>query len=413
MKLSRICNLGILLLLVQISSVQALPIFQNLVLVSAVLPSSRSVTVGTTATAFATIINADSSNATGCRITPITSVAADFFFQTTDPATNALTGTRDASVDIAPGAAQTFVFGFTPTAAFGSTDIHLQYSCTNANDASVVTGLNTLLLSASNTPTADIVALVATVKNDGVVHLSDITDTGAFAVASVNVGASDSLMVSVDTGSATLPIVTSICETDPATSVCINPTTPTTGDVSLTIDANATPTFAVFVQGSEDVAVDPANKRVFVRFKDASGVTRGSTNVAIDSVPDIIGTFTGTIDSTFTNCQDPDNNGTDVGGLTLSIQNQSGSSFSGTNTSVETEDGITTTEVITITGTVDASGVVSGSGTNEVFESGFDDAVITFTFSGQLTGNTLTVAVSGQVTTGETCILTGSFTGTR
>ena len=255
----------------------------NVVLVSSILPASRSVTVGNIATAFATIINAGSSDATGCRITPITSVAADFFFQITDPATNALTGTRDTSVDIAAGAAQTFVFGFTPTAAFDSTDVRLRFSCTDASDAGVVTGLNTLLLSASDTPIPDMVALVATINNDGIVHIPGTTGTGFFAVASVNVGSSDTLMVSVDTGTATLPTVTSICETDPATSVCINPTDPTTGDVTLTIDANATPTFAVFVEGTETIAFDPANKRVFVRFKDTGGVTRGSTSVAVQT----------------------------------------------------------------------------------------------------------------------------------
>ena len=102
-------------------------------------------------------------------------------------------------------------------------------------------------------------------------------------MASVNVGANDTLMVSVDTGTATLPIVTSLCETDPATAACINPSVPTTGEVTLTIGANATPTFSVFVQGMQDIALDPANKRVFVRFKDTGGVTRGSTSVAVQT----------------------------------------------------------------------------------------------------------------------------------
>jgi hypothetical protein len=32
------------------------------------------------------------------------------------------------------------------------------------------------------------------------------------------------------------------------------------------------------------VAPDPANKRIFVRFRDANGVTRGSTSVAVTSL---------------------------------------------------------------------------------------------------------------------------------
>ena len=78
--------------------------------------------------------------------------------------------------------------------------------------------------------------------------------------------------------------MTTICETDPATGVCTNPTTPTTGDVTLTIGANVTSTFAVFVQGSQDITLNAATKRVFVRFKDAAGVTRGSTSVAVETV---------------------------------------------------------------------------------------------------------------------------------
>ena len=102
-------------------------------------------------------------------------------------------------------------------------------------------------------------------------------------MASVNVGASDTLMVSVDTGNATVPIVTSLCQTDPGTGACVNPTTPTTGEVTLTIDANETPTFSVFVEGMEEISPDLANKRIFVRFRDAGGVTRGSTSVAVQT----------------------------------------------------------------------------------------------------------------------------------
>jgi hypothetical protein len=64
--------------------------------VAAVLPSSRSVTVGTPATAFATIINTGSVTASNCRLVPLTSIPATFAFQTTNPATNAVTGTPDA-----------------------------------------------------------------------------------------------------------------------------------------------------------------------------------------------------------------------------------------------------------------------------------------------------------------------------
>ena len=50
--------------------------------------------------------------------------------------------------------------------------------------------------------------------------------------------------------------------------------------MTTTINANATPTFAVFVQGSGNVPFDPAANRIFVRFS-SGGVTRGSTSVAV------------------------------------------------------------------------------------------------------------------------------------
>ena len=48
--------------------------------------------VGATATAFATIINAGSTTANGCRISVLTNIAANFSYQATDPATNQVTG---------------------------------------------------------------------------------------------------------------------------------------------------------------------------------------------------------------------------------------------------------------------------------------------------------------------------------
>src|SRR5262249_45558992 len=67
---------------------------------AAVLPRSRWVQVGTTATAFATILNPADTVAHACGIAPVTTVPANFLFQTTDPTTNELVGTPDTPVDI-------------------------------------------------------------------------------------------------------------------------------------------------------------------------------------------------------------------------------------------------------------------------------------------------------------------------
>jgi hypothetical protein len=173
---------------------------------------------------------------------------------------------------------QSFVFALTPSAAIAPTDVQLSFDCANTDPAPINVGLNTLLLSASVTPVPDIVALAATATNDGIVNIPGTNGTGAFAVATVNVGVGGSITASADSGSTSLPLNIFLCETNPATAQCISAIGPS---VTTQINANATPTFAILVQGSGVVPFDPATNRVFVRFKDSGGVTRGSTSVAV------------------------------------------------------------------------------------------------------------------------------------
>ncbi len=209
---------------------------------------------------------------------PITGIPASFTFQTTNHTTNALTGSANTPVDIAPGAAQSFVIAFTGNAPFTPTDVQLGFACGNANAAAIASGLDTLLLSASSTPVPDIVALAATTSNDGIVDISSGSGVGAFAVATVNVGAAAGITASADTGSAALPVSLALCQTNPGSGQCL---APPSASVGATIAANATPTFAIFVSQSANVPFAPATNRIFVRFKDAGGVTRGSTSVAV------------------------------------------------------------------------------------------------------------------------------------
>jgi hypothetical protein len=135
-----------------------------------------------------------------------------------------------------------------------------------------------VLLSASATPVPDIVALAATSTNDGIANIPGTNGTGAFAVATANVGASGNITASADTGNTALPVSIVLCQTNPASGQCIsaiNTSVPTQ------INANATPTFGIFVQSNGNVPFDPATNRIFVRFKDGGGITRGSTSVAV------------------------------------------------------------------------------------------------------------------------------------
>jgi hypothetical protein len=249
-------------------------------LVSSVLPSSRSVAVGTTATAFATIINAGLGGGFNCSIAPTGSLPATFSYQTTNSATNAVTGTANTPVTIPAGAPQSFVIALTPTAPIAAADIQLSFSCQYGAGAPSETGLNTLFFSASTTPTPDVIALVATASNDGILHIGGNSGIGAFAVATDNVGAAGSITATANTGGATLPLSLALCETNPATGQCL---APPAASVTTTINANATPTFAIFGQASGSITFAPAASRIFVRFEDAGGVTRGSTSVAVET----------------------------------------------------------------------------------------------------------------------------------
>jgi streptogramin lyase len=250
-------------------------------LVAAVLPSSRSVQVGRTpATAFATIINSGASGANGCAIIPVTPVPASFVYQTTDPATNAPTGSPNSSVTIPAGGSQSFVIALTPNSPVVPTEVALGFDCAGGDAAPSGTGVNALLYSASATPVPDIVALAATATNDGILHISGPSGSNAFAVATVDVGASAAITATANTGSATLPLAISVCQTDPASGQCTSPVGPS---VTMTINAGATPTFAIFATESGLVPFDPANNRIFVTFSDAGGTIRGSTSVAVET----------------------------------------------------------------------------------------------------------------------------------
>src|SRR6185436_3854783 len=125
---------------------------------------------------------------TNCGLGLGSSIPAAFKYQTTNPATNAVTGAVNTPAGIPANGAQSYVFAITATAAFAPTDVPITAGCSNSGPAPTVIGLNTLLLSASATPVPDIVALAAS-GDPGIVNIPGTTGSGAFAVATVNVGA--------------------------------------------------------------------------------------------------------------------------------------------------------------------------------------------------------------------------------
>ena len=101
--------------------------------------------------------------------------------------------------------------------------------------------------------------------------------TARRSAAAVDVGSSGAVTVSADTGGAPLPLTLTVCQTDP-TARCLN--TPISS-VAAQLDANAAATFSVFARASGTVAFNPATYRIFLRFRDANGQTRGVTSVAV------------------------------------------------------------------------------------------------------------------------------------
>lgn len=247
-------------------------------LLAAVLPASRSVQINGTATAFATIINNGPATATSCSISPTIGLPVTFHHQSTDPRTNALTGTVDTPVDIPAGGSQSFVIALTPTSAVNPTNVPFTFTCVNTSPAPINIGLNSLLFSASTTPVPDVVALAATLKNDGILHVTAVQSP--FAVATLNVGAGGAITVATNTASVTLPLTVTMCQTDPKSGQCI---TPISSTVATTINANTTPTFGFFATASASIPLDPANSRIFVTFSDSGGAVRGETSVAVDA----------------------------------------------------------------------------------------------------------------------------------
>lgn len=243
-------------------------------LVAAVLPASRSVQVGTPATLFVTVINAGTVTANQIEIRFLGSAPATFSYQTTD-ANNLPTGAPNTPVDIPPGQGRTFLVVLTPTAPFPASDILLGFAGTNTAGVRTIVGVNTYLQSASAAPVADLIMLTATPTGGGIVDVP-VGGLGAFAMATVNVGAGDTLTISADTGAAALPVSVLVCRTIGGACVA-----PPALSVTETIGTNETPTYSFFASATAAVAFDPANNRLIISAREAGGALRGRTSLAV------------------------------------------------------------------------------------------------------------------------------------
>jgi hypothetical protein len=245
----------------------------------AILPASRAVQVGHTATAFAAVINAGASVAKQVSIGLATNVPGTFSYQTASPS-NFLTGAPDNPVDIPPGGIQNFVIAFTPSAPFAPTDVRFNMVGANLLPVTPIPSVNTLLIASTAGPGPDVIALAATVNPSLIVDIPRNNGAAAFAVATFNVGAAGNIQVSTDKGS--LPISVAVCQTS-GNGSCVSPPTST---VTVGIGSGGTPTFSFFIQGQGNVPFDPANNRIFAVFTDtATGNVVGKTSTAVRTTP--------------------------------------------------------------------------------------------------------------------------------
>jgi len=249
-------------------------------LAAAVLPTSRSGQVGTTLSAFVSVINGGNVMATECAVTLDSELPIAFDFQRTNPATNAVVGLPNTPSDIAAGAVQSYVITAEVLAVFAPTEARFRFACANASNPTPIVGLSTLLLSGSDVPVPDVVALAATPGANGILDLPGDTGSAAFAVATVNVGIGATLTAEVDTFGVELPVTVGICETD-AAGECLDATAPLTDSTTFTSGINGTPSFSVFVGGAGFVPDLAAVNRVRVMFRDSGGAVRGQTSVAV------------------------------------------------------------------------------------------------------------------------------------
>jgi len=77
----------------------------------------------------------------------------------------------DTPVNMPMGRSQIFMFAFTPTAPVDPIDMPVSFRCANTDPAEIHPGVNTLLISACATPVPDMVAMVATLGNHGIVNI--------------------------------------------------------------------------------------------------------------------------------------------------------------------------------------------------------------------------------------------------
>ena len=240
-------------------------------LVSAITPNSRNAQIGTPVTLFLSVINYGTATANDVSITQASSLPATVSYQQWDG--TAFTGSANTSVDMPAGSTANFVITLDATSAFDSSSLTFNASGTNV-EAAPVSAVNTLTISGSATPSADVIMMSTSLDVSTAVNTPTV-----FAVATSNVGEASATGASfvLDIPSTITGLVYQLNETYHANGTIKGPAT------GLTIGVGAQPTFAVFLTPTQPIAYDPANNRITLQLVDGSGKVIGAQSVAVST----------------------------------------------------------------------------------------------------------------------------------
>ncbi|MEE2565182.1 beta strand repeat-containing protein [Hyphobacterium marinum] len=259
-------------------------------IVAATLPGARSGYVGgPDITAFLSVVSRATTPAQDCRVTAPGTPPFAFSYRMLD-GSNQPTGPADPRFDLTNGQTLSFILAMTPQTATGDGGYVFQPAivCDNATLAPI-DGVNSVLLSIGAAPVPDILSIAATQSGDGVIRVpASGNRVGILSAAAINIGAGDgvsgpgaaTITVFPDTGTASLPLTVTVCETN-SIGVCLAPRSASVTSVI----ASEAKLFAVFVRVDEGASIpfDPANARVFLRFRSEDNVIRSVTSAAVTS----------------------------------------------------------------------------------------------------------------------------------
>ncbi|MBL4616752.1 MAG: hypothetical protein JKY46_03575 [Robiginitomaculum sp.] len=297
-------------------------------LATAILPTHRSAAEGDTISHFAVMINSSTTDTlTNCRLQGTGNTTPNdeqirrdsFTYQTVD-ANNNLTGTPNTPVDLPPGAVQHFVFSMDAGSVFGSFGFFVNqtalFRCNNGVGQDITYVNTSSLYYTDLKDPMDALSVAVTPSGDGVLRIATAGGTEAFSIAATNLGSAGANENVVVTPTLDVQISDfafaknlmaknafsklaqlSICETNPATGICL---APAAASVTASLGTGVS-TFSVFVTTDAETgaALLPQWLRVTVDFVPqtiALNEIAGRTSVALTAPGQLTGsaeTFAG------------------------------------------------------------------------------------------------------------------------